>query len=88
MGFAVAVAGKGGTGKTTFAALLVRALREAGVRPVLAVDADPNSNLAEALGVEGGRLWPRPGRPAPAPRARLRGGSAGRGGSRTRSSAP
>ncbi len=54
MGLAIAVAGKGGTGKTTFSALLVRALREAGVRPVLAVDADPNSNLAEALGVERG----------------------------------
>ncbi|MHC5059443.1 MAG: nucleotide-binding protein [Planctomycetota bacterium] len=52
MGFSVAVAGKGGTGKTTFSALLVRALVEAGVRPVLAVDADPNSCLAEALGVE------------------------------------
>ncbi len=48
----IAVAGKGGTGKTTFASLLVRALGEAGIRPVLAVDADPNSNLAEALGVE------------------------------------
>ncbi len=55
MGLAVAVAGKGGTGKTTFCALLVRALREAGVRPVLAVDADPNSCLAEALGVERGK---------------------------------
>jgi len=50
--FSVAVAGKGGTGKTTLSALLVRALVEAGVRPVLAVDADPNSCLAEALGVE------------------------------------
>jgi len=51
----VAVAGKGGTGKTTLAALMVRTLRELGVRPILAVDADPNSNLAEALGVEAGR---------------------------------
>ena len=55
MTIAIAVAGKGGVGKTTLAALLVRALREAGVRPILAVDADPNSNLAEALGVEAGR---------------------------------
>jgi CO dehydrogenase maturation factor len=54
MAFSVAVAGKGGTGKTTFSALFVRALVEAGVRPVLAVDADPNSCLAEALGVDGG----------------------------------
>ena len=54
MTLSVAVAGKGGTGKTTFSALLVRALVEAGVQPVLAVDADPNSCLAEALGVEQG----------------------------------
>ena len=51
----IAVAGKGGMGKTTFSALLVRALREAGKTPILAVDADPNSNLAESLGVECGR---------------------------------
>jgi CO dehydrogenase maturation factor len=55
VGLSVAIAGKGGTGKTTLAALLVRCLREAGVRPILAVDADPNSNLAEALGVEPGK---------------------------------
>jgi len=51
----IAVAGKGGTGKTTFSALMVRALREMQVRPILAVDADPNANLAEALGVEPGK---------------------------------
>jgi CO dehydrogenase maturation factor len=51
----VAIAGKGGIGKTTLSALLVRAFQELGVRPVLAVDADPNSNLAEALGVHSGR---------------------------------
>ena len=51
----IAVAGKGGIGKTTLCALLVRCLREQGVRPILAVDADPNSNLAEALGVEQGK---------------------------------
>jgi CO dehydrogenase maturation factor len=51
----LAVAGKGGTGKTTLSALVVRSLKEAGVRPVLAVDADPNSSLAESLGVEPGR---------------------------------
>ena len=50
--FSIAVTGKGGTGKTTIAALLVRALIEAGESPVLAVDADPNANLHEALGVE------------------------------------
>jgi CO dehydrogenase maturation factor len=49
--FFVAVSGKGGTGKTTVSAILVQSLVEAGVRPVLAVDADPNANLHEALGV-------------------------------------
>jgi len=47
----VAVAGKGGTGKTTIAALLVRSFVGSGIRPVLAVDADPNANLHEALGM-------------------------------------
>ncbi len=55
MSLSIAIAGKGGTGKTTLSALLVRCLREAGVRPILAVDADPNSNLAEALGVASGK---------------------------------
>ena len=55
MKLSIAIAGKGGTGKTTLSALLVRALREAEIRPLLAVDADPNSNLAEALGVQEGR---------------------------------
>ncbi len=55
MAFSIAIAGKGGIGKTTLSALLVRALREAEKRPILAVDADPNSNLAEALGVDPGR---------------------------------
>jgi len=39
----LAIAGKGGTGKTTLAAMFVRTLRETDVRPVLAVDADPNA---------------------------------------------
>lgn len=47
----IVVCGKGGTGKTTISSLLVRALIERGERPVLAVDADPNANLHEALGV-------------------------------------
>ncbi len=47
----VAVSGKGGTGKTVIAALLVRCFTGMG-REVLAIDADPDSNLAEALGVE------------------------------------
>lgn len=52
MAFTIALAGKGGTGKTTTAALIVRALREMGARSVLAVDADPNACLHEALGLE------------------------------------
>ncbi len=52
MPFTVAVAGKGGTGKTTFAALLIRHLIEKRHGSILALDADPNSNLNEALGLE------------------------------------
>lgn len=47
----LAVAGKGGSGKTTFAALAIRHLVDRGYRPVLAIDADPNANLGEALGL-------------------------------------
>lgn len=47
----IAMAGKGGTGKTTFAALTIRELVKNGLTPVLAVDADANSNLNEAVGV-------------------------------------
>jgi len=47
----IALAGKGGTGKTTIAGLLVRALRQNGHGPVLAVDADPNSCLDLAIGL-------------------------------------
>ena len=46
----LAVSGKGGTGKTTLVALLARTLADAG-RPVIAVDADPDANLASALGL-------------------------------------
>ncbi len=52
MSFVVALAGKGGAGKTTVAALLVRQLKERGLGPVLAVDADANYNLGEALGMK------------------------------------
>ncbi|ACN14784.1 AcsF [Desulforapulum autotrophicum HRM2] len=48
----IALAGKGGVGKTTVAALLVRHLTKNGASPVLAVDADPNSNLGETLGIK------------------------------------
>jgi len=46
----VAVTGKGGVGKSTMAACLVRLAIERGLTPVLAVDADPNSTLAPMLG--------------------------------------
>jgi CO dehydrogenase maturation factor len=48
----IAVAGKGGTGKTTVAALLIRHLVKTGRTPVFAVDADPNYTLGEALGIK------------------------------------
>ena len=47
----LAVAGKGGVGKTTLSALAVRWLAQSGCGPTLVVDADPNSNLHESLGV-------------------------------------
>ncbi|MFO8056807.1 MAG: AAA family ATPase [bacterium] len=47
----IAVCGKGGTGKTTLASLLIKGLSEAGDTPILAVDADPNSNLGPAIGI-------------------------------------
>ncbi len=50
MGYVIAIAGKGGTGKTTIAALIVRLIKEKKLGSILAIDADPNSNLAEALG--------------------------------------
>jgi len=52
MSFRIAIAGKGGVGKSTISALLVRALRERTGKVIMAVDADPNSNLGEKLGVK------------------------------------
>lgn len=52
MGYTIAVAGKGGTGKTTIAGLVVRLLKEKKAGSILAVDADPNHNLGEALGIK------------------------------------
>ncbi|MFP3868754.1 MAG: AAA family ATPase [Desulfobacteraceae bacterium] len=46
----IAVSGKGGVGKTTLAALLIKYFRDQG-KKVLAVDADPDANLAVALGI-------------------------------------
>ena len=47
----IAVSGKGGTGKTLLSSLLIKLLSETG-KDILAIDADPDSNLPEALGVE------------------------------------
>jgi len=55
----IAVAGKGGAGKTTIAATLARTLARDGHR-VLAIDGDPNPNLGIALGVDPERLRDAP----------------------------
>jgi len=47
----IAVAGKGGSGKTTVASLVIRYLMKNSQGPILAVDADPNANLGESLGL-------------------------------------
>ena len=52
MTYSIALSGKGGVGKTTIAALIVRHLIETTRKSVLAVDADPNSSLGDALGVK------------------------------------
>jgi CO dehydrogenase maturation factor len=52
MAHIIAVAGKGGVGKTTLSGLLIQTMCQMGKKPVLAVDADANSNLNEVLGVE------------------------------------
>lgn len=49
MTFSVAVAGKGGTGKTTFSGLMLKYLLLHDMKPILAVDADANTNLNEVL---------------------------------------
>ncbi|MBA7690498.1 hypothetical protein ES703_99026 [subsurface metagenome] len=51
MTISIAVAGKGGSGKTTVASLVIRYLMRNGSGPILAVDADPNANLGESLGL-------------------------------------
>ncbi|MDP8230159.1 MAG: AAA family ATPase [Candidatus Gorgyraea atricola] len=51
MPYIIAIAGKGGVGKTTVSALLIRRLLKID-RPILAIDADPNANLNVALGLE------------------------------------
>jgi len=47
----IAISGKGGTGKSTLSALIIRWFRDHEMGPILAVDADPNVNLNDLLGV-------------------------------------
>jgi len=48
----IAIGGKGGSGKTTIAAMIVRLLKRGGGGAILAVDADPNSCLGSMLGIQ------------------------------------
>ncbi len=52
MTYSIALAGKGGVGKTTVAGMLIKYLVAKGKTPILAVDADSNANLNEVLGLE------------------------------------
>jgi CO dehydrogenase maturation factor len=52
LSFSIAVAGKGGSGKTSLSCLIIRYLLKRALGPILAVDADPNANLGESLGLE------------------------------------
>ena len=52
MTYVIAVSGKGGTGKTTLASMIVRTLLDLKRKPVFAVDADPNACLGLTLDVD------------------------------------
>ena len=52
MSYTIAVAGKGGTGKSTVSTLVIRYLLKKGKTPILAIDADPNSNLPDSVGIK------------------------------------
>lgn len=52
MSHVIAIAGKGGVGKTTLSGMLIQRMCQMGKSPILAVDADANSNLNEVLGVD------------------------------------
>ncbi|MBN1653852.1 MAG: AAA family ATPase [Deltaproteobacteria bacterium] len=52
MGHIIATVGKGGTGKTTLASLLIRHLVRLNKRPILAIDADANDNLGDGIGMK------------------------------------
>ena len=53
----IAVSGKGGVGKTTLASLLIKCLDIEG-KSVIAIDADPDANLAHALAIDASKLVP------------------------------
>lgn len=55
MSFSIAVAGKGGSGKTSISSLIIRYLKKNRLEPILAIDADPNANLGESLGLDVGK---------------------------------
>ncbi len=48
----IALAGKGGVGKTTIAGMVIKYLAQTQASPILAIDADPSSNLNMVLGLE------------------------------------
>ncbi len=52
MSYNIAVAGKGGTGKTSLTGLLIDNLLKENKKPILVVDADANANINEVLGVD------------------------------------
>jgi len=52
LSFSIAVAGKGGSGKTSVTSLVIRYLENNKLEPILAIDADSNANLGESLGLE------------------------------------
>ena len=52
MSFSIAVAGKGGSGKTSLTSLIIRYLKRNKLEPILAIDADSNANLGDSLGLE------------------------------------
>jgi len=55
LSFVIAIAGKGGIGKTTITGLIIRNLKARGKVPILAVDADSNVNLAQTIGFPEGK---------------------------------